>query len=161
MSRTSRNFVVAYILLVGLPLLALAGVLHAGRKLAAPVSVDGTWKVELRSEAVHADACKSAVEAAFGSPLQISQSGKSLLILTGKSALASDGTIEGTNVKATLPLASCGGAQALILAALVDTKSDPRVLSGYLSPTGCSSSACSAIAFRAVRQQRVPSGGLR
>jgi len=157
MSRTSRNFVVAYVLLVGLPLLALAGVLRSGRRLAAPISVDGTWKVELQSDAGHADACNSAVAAAFGSPLQISQSGKSLLISTGKSA--SDGTIEGTNVKATLPIASCGGAQTLTLTAAVDPKSDPRSLSGFLSPAGCPS--CSAIAFRAIRQPRAPSGGLR
>jgi hypothetical protein len=158
-SRTSRNFVVAYVLLVGLPLLALAGVLRSGRKLAAPISVDGTWKVELQSDTGHANACNSAMAAAFGSPLEISQSGKSLLISIGKSA--SDGTIEGTSFVATLPIASCGGAQTVTLTAAVDPKSDPRLLSGFLSPAGCWSSSCSAIAFRAIRQPRGPSGGMR
>ena len=46
MQNTSRNFVVAYIVLVGLPLAGLAGVLRSGRNLAAPMSVDGSWKVE-------------------------------------------------------------------------------------------------------------------
>ncbi|HKS72598.1 MAG TPA: hypothetical protein VJQ82_05330 [Terriglobales bacterium] len=160
MSRTNRNFVVAYILLVGLPLLALAGVLHAGRKLAAPISVDGIWKVELPGSS-RGDVCSSAVVSTFDSPLQISQSGKSLLISIGKSVPAADGTIEGTNVKIALPMDSCGGAQGLVLTASVDPKLDPTFLSGFLSPAGCSSSSCGAIAFRAVRQPRTPSGGLR
>ena len=43
MSPTNRNFVMAYIVLVGLPLLGLVGVLRNGRALSAPVSVEGRW----------------------------------------------------------------------------------------------------------------------
>ena len=46
MPHTNRNFVVAYILLVGLAVARLRGVLKSGRSLTAPISVDGTWKVE-------------------------------------------------------------------------------------------------------------------
>ncbi len=38
MSKTSRNFVVAYVLLVGIPILALVGMLRWGNSLTAPVS---------------------------------------------------------------------------------------------------------------------------
>jgi Kef-type K+ transport system membrane component KefB len=44
MSRAGRNFVVAYILLVGLPLLALVGVLRRGRAVTAPVATNAAWK---------------------------------------------------------------------------------------------------------------------
>jgi Kef-type K+ transport system membrane component KefB len=49
MSPANRKFVVAYILLVGLPLLGLFGILRADRKLAAPVSVNETVSFEANS----------------------------------------------------------------------------------------------------------------
>jgi Kef-type K+ transport system membrane component KefB len=42
MSRASRNFVISYILLVGLPLLLLVGVLRVGRGLKAPSPTEAT-----------------------------------------------------------------------------------------------------------------------
>jgi Kef-type K+ transport system membrane component KefB len=49
MSYTNRKFVLVYIVLVGLPLLGLFGILRAGRKLAAPVSVSQTASLEANS----------------------------------------------------------------------------------------------------------------
>jgi Kef-type K+ transport system membrane component KefB len=46
---TNRKFVLAYILLVGLPLLGLFGILRAGRKLVAPPSVSQTVSLEANS----------------------------------------------------------------------------------------------------------------
>src|SRR5277367_6917005 len=46
MSPANRRFVVAYILLVGVPLLGLIGVLRVGRKLTAPVAVRSSIKPE-------------------------------------------------------------------------------------------------------------------
>lgn len=54
MSPANRKFVVAYILLVGLPVLGLIGVLRVGRKLAAPVAVRSTVKLEANPTAAAA-----------------------------------------------------------------------------------------------------------
>jgi hypothetical protein len=62
MSHTNRNFVVAYTLLVGLPLLGLAGVLRSGRNITAPISIDGTWKIETQSSSTQA--CAKSIASA-------------------------------------------------------------------------------------------------
>ena len=49
MSPANRKFVIAYILLVGLPLLGLFGILRMGRKLVAPVSVNESVNLEANS----------------------------------------------------------------------------------------------------------------
>ncbi|HEY3971924.1 MAG TPA: cation:proton antiporter [Candidatus Sulfotelmatobacter sp.] len=46
MSHKSRNFVVAYALLVGLPLLGLGAVLRTGRTTQAPTAIGGVFKLE-------------------------------------------------------------------------------------------------------------------
>ncbi len=157
MSRTSRNFVVAYIILVGLPLLALAGVLRSGRHLSAPLSVDGTWKIEAETSKLANHPC-GAVSSLLDSPLLISQSGRSVeLSFTGKPAAA--GSLADKNLTSLISIGSdsgCGNGY-VTLAAVVDPKSEPRSLAGQLSFPGCQS--CSPIAFRAVRQPKPPSGG--
>ena len=49
MVQSNRNFIIAYILLVGLPVLGLVGVLKTGRGVAAPISLDGTWTLQADS----------------------------------------------------------------------------------------------------------------
>ncbi len=161
MSRTSRNFVVAYILLVGLPLLGLAGVLRSGRNLAAPISVDGTWTVQGVTKTLGGHACAALLSS---SALSISQSGKILTFSLGTARPAFSGTIEGRDLKASLPMgdsahAGCAGNQVLVLTAVVDPKSDPRSLTGTLSIDGCPS--CLPVEFRALRQPRKQEGMAR
>ena len=157
MSRTSRNFVVAYILLVGLPLLALAGVLRSGRHLSAPLSVDGTWKIEIEPSSLTNQAC-GAVSSLVNSPLLMSQSGRSLEV-SFKGKPAGSGSLVDKNLSSSISVGSdsaCGNGQ-VTLAAVVDPKSEPRSLSGQLSFPGCQS--CTPIDFRAIRQPRPPTGG--
>lgn len=161
MSHTSRNFVVAYILLVGLPLLGLAGVLRSGRNLSAPISVDGTWKIDADSSVLASYPCSSA-QSLLSSPLLISQSGKNLVITMGKTKAPSDGLLENKRLRASIPQGSdisspACGAGSFRLTAMVDTTSEPRTLSGTVSAPGCSS--CLPVQFRAVRLPKPQAGG--
>jgi hypothetical protein len=159
MSSTNRRFIIAYIFLVGLPLAGLAGVLKTGRHLSAPISIDGTWKVDANVRP-SADACSQSISSLLNSSLTISQSGRSLVLsFNGGAKTPFTGSLEGKEVNASLGAASgCSGDQSVTLKASVDPASEPRMLTGSLSTAGCSS--CSPIEFRAVRQPRQP-GGIR
>jgi hypothetical protein len=157
MSRTSRNFVLAYIFLVGLPLIGLAGVLRSGRHLAAPVSVDGTWKVEAVSSG-KTSTC-AAVSTFLSAPVVISQSGRNLVVTFGNGRSAVPGALEDNSVKTSIPVDGDSGTQCgqAILTSVVDPKSSPRVMSGQLAFLGCPS--CAPFAFHAVRQPKTQGGG--
>ena len=66
-----------YVSLVGLPALAIAGVLRAGQRLRSPVFVGGTWTVERRSKD---SLCNSSLIKSDGAVLIISQTGSHLLL---------------------------------------------------------------------------------
>jgi hypothetical protein len=163
MSHRSRNFVVAYILLVGLPLLGLAGVLRSGRKLTAPISVDGVWKIEADAGRLAVPSCDKPASA-FSSVV-ISQSGKSLVLTFNNAArTVSSGGLEGKNLKASVvPVrdlsdkGGCGDDQAVMLTATVDPNTEPRSMTGLLSVNACPS--CVPVKFHAVRQPRAAGGG--
>lgn len=170
MSHTSRNFVVAYVLLVGLPLLGLAGVLKSGRSLVAPISVDGIWKIEaeagrLGSQSASQSCEKTAAPFAAGS-IAISQSGKNLVLtFDNGSKVVASGAIEGKTISASFAPArdtssdnSCGD-RPITFVATIDPRTEPRSLSAVLSVKDCAS--CVPLEFRAVRQPRTPSGGMR
>jgi hypothetical protein len=165
MPNTSRNFVVAYILLVGLPLLGLAGVLRSGRNLVAPISIDGTWKVEGDASRISNQPCARTISSLVNTSLVISQSGKSLaLTFNNPSKTVASGSLEGKSLRASIGPQrdsagemGCGGDQIPTLTAAVDPKSEPRTLTGSLSVSGCAS--CASVEFRAVRQPRPAAGG--
>ncbi|HLZ41760.1 MAG TPA: hypothetical protein VKQ11_12405 [Candidatus Sulfotelmatobacter sp.] len=163
MSRTNRNFVIAYVVLVGLPLAGLAGVLRAGRSLAAPISVDGTWKVEADTSRVGPAPCSQAITALSNSSLLISQSGKSLILTFSDGPRSvSAGVLNGRTMSAPLMLepssgSGCMAAQAMTLVAAVDEQAEPRTLSGSFSLNDCPS--CGPITFRAVRLPRAKKDG--
>jgi hypothetical protein len=161
MSHSSRNFVVAYILLVGLPLLGLAGVLRSGRSLTAPLSVDGVWKIETDAARLAVQPCAKSLST-FSSVV-ISQSGKRLVLTFNDPAkTVASGALDGRGLKAAIvPMQDsslhAGCDQGLTLAATIDPKSEPRALTGVLSVTGCPS--CAPIEFHALRQPRGANGG--
>ncbi len=158
MSRMSRNFVVAYVFLVGLPLLGLAGLLRSGRHLAAPISVDGTWRIEANSSTGKTSSC-GAVSTLLSAPLLVSQSGTNLVVTFGSSKTTVPGLLEGKSLKTSIPDgdSSSGACGPAILSAQVDTKSEPRVIERTLSFLGCQS--CAPLGFRAARQPKATSGG--
>jgi hypothetical protein len=165
MPHTSRNFVVAYILLVGLPLLGLAGVLRTGRSLVAPISIDGNWKIQGDAGRITGQPCSKTLTSLLNSSLVISQSGRSLaLTFNTPSKIPASGSLDGTSLKALIAPprdaaaeAGCGGDLLPTITAFVDPKSEPRTLAGILSVSGCPS--CAAVEFRAVRQPKAPTGG--
>lgn len=172
MSHTSRNFVVAYVLLVALPLLGLAGVLKSGRSLVAPISVDGVWKIEAEAGRLSSQSpspspsCDQTVSSLAAGSLAISQSGKGLVLtFSNGSKTVASGVLEGKSLTASFVPARdasrdnrCGD-QLITLAAVIDPRIEPRSLNGVLSVNGCPS--CAPLEFRAVRQPRAPSGGMR
>jgi hypothetical protein len=157
----NRNFVIAYILLVGLPLLGLAGVLRSGRSLKAPFSVDGAWNVDAGAGHATAAPCEAFLSSVFNSQVSISQSGTSLVIgLAGKTTT---GTLSWRTIQAQFsgadnPTATDCSDRGLVLSAALDPLAEPRTLSGRLSFEGCAS--CAPVEFHAVRQPR-PAGATR
>jgi hypothetical protein len=161
--------VLAYIFLVALPILGLVAILKSGRTLAAPFSVDGSWKIDsgasLPSTSPSSPSpCGDFLSSVSSTPLSISQSGKSLVVILSGAKTAT-GTLDGTTIRAQFSgadkdkseAAQCGG-DGLTLTATLDPHAEPRTLSGMLSVDGCAS--CAPIEFRAVRQPR-PAGGTR
>ena len=158
-AHSNRNFVLAYIFLVALPVVGLVGILKSGRSLSAPFSVDGVWKIE--SGNLPASPCGSFFSSVSNSPLSISQSGKSLVVTLSGGTKATTGTLEGKTINAQFSgaadTARCGDG-ALNLSATLDPAAEPRTLSGTISVEGCGSSSCAPMEFRAVRQPRAPGG---
>lgn len=157
-SSTNRNFLIAYILLVGLPLLGLVGVLRAGRRVSAPISVDGAWKLESASAISLSQPCAKSIASLQDSTMAISQSGRSLVLTLNSGANATgQGVIEGTAISGTIPLndgpaedSACGKNSVLTLTGNIDPKAEPRSLTGIIVVDGCSS--CATMNYRAVRQ---------
>jgi hypothetical protein len=144
--------------LVVLPIAGLFGVLKHGRSLAAPISVDGVWRLDADLSQIAALPCGSSLASTQYSAVTISQSGKNftLSLNNGPKATAS-GVVEGTTIKASvLPSAAwasqagCGSDHVLTLIATVDPKSEPRTLAGLLTVSECSS--CAPVELRAVRE---------
>jgi len=163
MSNTSRNFIVAYVLLVGLPLVGLAGVLRTGRSLVAPISVDGVWKIEGDASRLAAQPCAKSVSSLSNTSVVISQSGKNLVLtFNNASKTVASGTIDGKSVKASVVLTrdssdnGCGD-QPAAWTATIDPKSEPKSLSGALSFNACPS--CVPVEFHALKQPRAAGGG--
>lgn len=162
MSHTNRNFVIAYIVLVGLPLAGLAGVLRVGRGVKAPISVDGTWKLQTDSSSLNPVPCSQALASLSNSSLVISQSGRSVVLsFLGTARATGSGAIDGQTLTGVLvPSESspsqCAGDSAVTLTATVDLKADPRMLTGELSVNNCPS--CAGTKFSAVRLPRTRSG---
>ena len=167
MSHNNRTFIIAYILLVALPIVGLVGVLKSGRTLTAPVSVDGVWQLQADPTRLASLPCGKTLGLNPETALAISQSGRNftLSLANGPKSIAS-GVLDGTTLKASLmPVVpwseetGCGANRELTLVATVDPKTDPRSLSGMLSVNNCPS--CGSVQFRAVRLALPAKKGLR
>jgi hypothetical protein len=159
-SHANRNFIIAYIFLVGLPLLGLAGILKSGRNLSAPISVDGNWKLETAAKRVATLPCGNFLNSVSNNPLSISQSGTGLIIGINGGSSTATGVLEGETIKASFARANSTQAECtdrtLTLSAMLESKLDPRTMSGTLTVEGCTSCV---LDFRAVRQPRTTPGG--
>jgi len=163
MSHTNRNFVIAYVLLVGLPLAGLAGVLKSGHSIKAPVAIDGTWNVDSTSLHTAGQSCDKAVSALAASSFLISQSGRNLtLTLQNANKTSGDGSLDGTSLNVPLAVTdsqmpACAAGQALVLTGTIQADTDRRSMSGLMWVADCP--ACATMRFHAVRQARTQGGG--
>lgn len=159
MSGMNKIFVVAYALLVALPLLGLAGILNYGRRLTAPLSVDGVWHFETGSNGLADLLCVKNDVLIHDGSVAISQSGKVLALnVSGQTQFAATGSIEGNKVTASIlpsgsgQRAGCRNDRPVTLSATVTPGADPRFLVGVLTLKDCAS--CIPVEFHAVRQVR-------
>jgi hypothetical protein len=161
MSSIQKNFILSYVFLVILPVLALLGILKYGRQhLTAPLAVGGTWKLESSLLSGGSSGCSSVFGSLQDGSLVISQSGKNLeLTLPAGLRQEATGLIEGGMITASfLPIdigssrESCGLGGPISLTAIVDSTSTPRSFSGTLSISGCDS--CAAATVHAVREEK-------
>jgi hypothetical protein len=167
MSNTNRNFIIAYVLLVALPIVGLLGVLKTGHTLTAPISVDGLWQLQADPARLASLPCGKTLGQNPETALAISQSGKNftLSLANGPKSIAS-GMLDGTTLKAsvvpTAPWseeAGCGASHELSLVATVNVKAEPRSLDGTLSVSDCPT--CAPVEFRAIRLAPAAKKGLR
>jgi hypothetical protein len=159
MMHSNRNFFIAYILLVGLPILGLVGILKSGRAMAAPISVDGTWSLQADAVGLTSLPCGKSL---IASDLAISQSGGSFTLSLGSGTKATaSGVLAGNVLKASLSPSSpddadCGRGRELVLLATVDPKAIPKSLTGTISVTDCPT--CKPVEFRAFRRPPIAQG---
>lgn len=142
-----NNLVLAYITLVGLPLLALFGVLEAGRSLTAPPAVAGEWAVEFDRAPVAMGCLENLPEPV----LTIAQSGSTLVITLNDSRKTEfAGALQNSLFSATASAgdSKCGHAP-IRLDVTVSGMLAQRTLHGHFAFDGCA--ACPPVVFRAVR----------
>lgn len=167
MTRTNGSFLLAYLLLVVLPLLGLTGVLKQGHKLNAPIAVGGLWKMQVDRGSLAAFPCGRSLLASGEPGFAISQSGKTFTLTFANSGMSSiSGTVEGTTLKASLSPspalakeAGCGAERVLSLTASASSETNLSSLAGVLSASDCP--ACAAVDFRALREDLPKSKGDR
>lgn len=155
MFRLSKNFAIAYVFLVVLPIFGLVGIIRSGQNLKAPASVDGVWTIQTAATRGTMPSCMSTLGLDLDTPVTISQSGKKFAINAEKTG--GTGLIKGTTLQAALRPAgtphqapNCEGDGSVLLTATVETRVSPRMLSGGLSFAGCPS--CEPVQFYAVKQ---------
>lgn len=118
--------------LVGIPILGLVAVLHAGQRLQAPPSVGGAWRVE--SVDGGAGECGPL---ARGAVLAVSQSGVYVtLAIGGEGDIVSIATrLDGDSLTGTVPAtAACPRLDGARLVATVDRTSAPHRMAGRVVP---------------------------
>ena len=151
----NKRFVIAYIFLVGLPLVGLVGVLKTGRGLQAPLSINGVWKLESDDPTLLAQLCMRSVAPLRDTDAVIAQSGNSFAIHLEylRSGTVGWGTIQNTTLWAAIPETgdfACGPDRAITLRGTVNPNTMPRSMRLVISIASCAS--CVPVEFHAVLQ---------
>jgi hypothetical protein len=162
MSSANTRFVAAYTLLVGLPLLGLAGVLKTGRRIAAPVSVNGRWRLHIDNDAPSSQSCFKAF-ATERHEMLIAQSGKELTLSFADSKVVGRGKINGRDLggevgkSAAADQSSCR-APVLHISATLD-RNRPTNMIGTITANECTT--CLPLTFQADLQAETPQREIR
>lgn len=150
----------AYLGLVGIPVLVVAGVLRAGEGLTAPASVKGEWLLQFDSRTLEPGGCVPSFARQSKPSLMITQSGTHLLLRLGDeqktvaagvlegAVLSSREVLVGLDVHRGNPACTVSPAR-LALHAMLDRDSVPHRLRGEITNLDCQS--CAAIPFQATR----------
>jgi hypothetical protein len=155
MSATHRKFALAYLFLVGLPLVGLLCVLRAGRSLRAPTFIDGAWSIQTDADRLAAYACPEIHAGPADTKLVIAQSGRYLTAHLDNRAMV--GIIDGTVIKASFaapPNKGCPSDRVMSLAGSVHEENNSLSIIGTITAIDCPS--CLPIDFRAVRPVAKP-----
>jgi hypothetical protein len=155
---SKSKLIVAYICLVGTPLLGLLGILRAGQHLTPPVSVGGAWSLEANFGALGSGSCTDLLASVSQPFLSIYQSGTNLVFtLNNSQKTALPGIIQGAELAmsrddtpVSAETGACTDPQSIQLNGTVGNQGGQRVLTGILAIDGCA--ACQPVLFRAVRQ---------
>lgn len=148
-----------YLFLVGVPVLAISGVLRVGQRLRSPIFVGGTWSVERSWNTDPDSSCGYSLIKSERTVLTISQSGSRLLLtLNDENRTTFAGEIRDATITATIaPLASDTSIDAqgisgasIQLQATVERESGSDRLLGALTLYDCPTSTVTS--FSALRQ---------
>jgi hypothetical protein len=159
----TRRLVVAYVLLVGLPLILLLSILRTGSHLKAPLSVGGAWTVTADLTPIADTRCKELLENIRQPFINVSQSGTKLIFnLNDRAGTAIPGEIQDATLtmaqdNALSFTAGCKDPQSIYLKAKVENQGPERTMTGILGFNGCAT--CAPVSFRAVRKDRAANGG--
>jgi len=151
-----NKLTLAYVCLVGLPLLGLIGILDAGRNLTAPTSLAGAWELEADLSAIPKGPCGDLFLAGSQPPLNISQSGKRLVVaLNDRRKTSLPGVVEGDEVTIGTPRSQpanvantpCNAQEPFYARGRVTGDIGRRSLTGSLYVNSCGH--CPPVPFRA------------
>jgi hypothetical protein len=148
----SKNLVASYVALVGIPILALIGILDAGHDLRAPVSVSGAWDLQADWGPLTSAPCAVLwADSSEQRVLEVSQSGKYLTLsidpLTGSGTIE-NGRLTAEALRPMKPVSCQSGENSVNFKASFESSD---AMNGSLRVNGCAS--CSGIPFRAVRRK--------
>jgi hypothetical protein len=143
---------VAYIWLVGVPLLGLIGILNVGRHLHAPAAVGGDWNLEGDLQRTLSPACRSPL-VQRQLTLTISQSGRYLILTLDQ--MQGAGQVENTTMSGAVSAVTNGiscasGEEVAHLNARIEPSVDGDLMTGVIEIRGCS--GCVPFPFRATRR---------
>jgi hypothetical protein len=161
MGGRKRKLIAVNGLLVGLPFLALLGILRLGAGLTPPMRVSGDWIASANFDSWPGAPCEESWTKLRQPFLTITQSGRDLSItLNGPNKITLLGTIDRSGLIGALPsddaelpaqaTGKCQNPRSLRFQASVDRKGERRTLTGELTLNGCPS--CKRLEFSAVRQ---------
>ena len=150
-----------YLAFVGVPFLALLGILRFGERLTPPRAAHGQYSVTFDSSG--SGRCVHDMLRDGEQRLHISQSGPKLEMSWG--GLLLEGSIEGDNAQAAAVLGhgskpgsgSCLTADSMVIAGVLERTTEATRLSGQFRMPGCAT--CAPVPFRAVRLPDHRSGG--
>jgi hypothetical protein len=153
LAASNKRFLGGYALLVGGPLLGLAAMLHAGRGLNAPTSVQGVWDIRISSLP-----CAELPQRDKPLAMEVLQSGTHLLLsVPDDPGSSAEGAIESTAIAVPLlaihslqQAIECRQSHPLSLTATVNSVQAPSGMAGVLSIAGCDS--CPRLRFTALRR---------